>query len=232
MAVYDATVLVAFPAALVAVERERDGTSFLTIGSDQPGPAFRASKRAFDIAVATAGLPVLATIGIGLALANPFANRGPLLHRQVRMGLGGRRFVVWKFRTMTPEDEGTRGHDDPLDAHRITPLGGWLRQTRIDELPQLLNVLVGQMSLIGPRPDLIDHADAYVALVPNYAKRHAVRPGMSGLAQVRMGYAEGLERTLRKARLDLIYIRRSGWRMEAHVLARTITVLATGFGAK
>lgn len=203
--------------------------------AERPGgtPAFWAIKRAVDATIALLGLPFIAIIAVGLLIINPVWNPGPLLYRQQRMGRDGQIMTVWKFRTMLPHDGGTsRGPDDPLEQDRITPLGGWLRQTRIDELPQFLNVLVGQMSLIGPRPDYLDHALFYARVVPGYRNRYSVRPGISGWAQVRLGYAEGFELTAEKTRLDLLYIRRAGWWLEMRILWRTIAVIVTGFGAR
>jgi lipopolysaccharide/colanic/teichoic acid biosynthesis glycosyltransferase len=195
-------------------------------------PAFWAAKRCLDVTVAALGLPIVVVMGLVLLVLNPFWNPGPLLYRQRRMGRFGHEMTVWKFRTMLEAGDGERGPEDPVEAHRITPLGGWLRRTRLDELPQFLNVLLGQMSLIGPRPDTVDHARVYVRAVPGYRKRHVIRPGISGYAQVRLGYAEGFELTARKTRLDLLYIRRAGWWLEYRVLMRTFVVMATGFGAR
>lgn len=203
--------------------------------ADRPGGSavFWAAKRATDIVVALLGLPFIALIALGLTIVNPVWNPGPLLYRQQRMGRNGRVMTVWKFRTMLPHDGSiARGPDDPLEEERITPLGGWLRQTRIDELPQFLNVLWGEMSLIGPRPDYLDHALFYARVVPGYRSRYAVRPGISGWAQVRLGYAEGFELTAEKTRLDLLYIRRAGWWLEMRILWRTFAVIVTGFGAR
>ena len=200
--------------------------------TSRSSPWFWVSKRVFDIVVSIASLPIVAGLGLLLLVANPFGNPGPLLFRQRRMGRDGAVITVRKFRTMSVAGEGERGPDDPVEAHRITPLGRWLRRTRIDELPQLYNVIRGDMSLIGPRPDLLDHAKAYVAVVPRYRERLSVRPGISGLAQVRMGYAEGIGLTARKARLDQVYIRNAGWRLEMLILRRTLLVMASGFGAR
>ncbi|MGM0583318.1 MAG: sugar transferase [Pseudomonadota bacterium] len=193
---------------------------------------FGLAKRVFDIGMSVASLPFLLVIGAGLALINPFLNPGPLLFFQTRMGKDCRPFTAVKFRTMQPEGEGKRGHDDPLETDRIPPIGRFLRRSRIDETPQVWNVLRGEMSLIGPRPDIYEHGLAFLDTVPGYRERHAVRPGISGLAQVRMGYAEGTEMTTRKTRQDLIYIRRMGWRLEAYVFLRTLKVLSNGFGAQ
>lgn len=195
-------------------------------------PVFWRAKRIFDMAGICVLSPMIGVIALFLLCANPFLNRGPLFYSQMRMGLGCRPFRVWKFRTMLPADRIARRHDDPVEADRITPLGRFLRRTRIDELPQCWNVLRGEMSLIGPRPDFYDHAVIFADTVPGYRARHVIRPGISGLAQIRMGYAEGPEQTRAKTRSDLAYIRQAGWRLEAHVFWRTLKVMATGFGAR
>ena len=205
------------------------------LGAD-PGPApdavFLAAKRGFDIAGSVAGLPLVALLALVLLALNPRRNPGPLIFRQRRMGRGGRPFTALKFRTMTCGADAARGPDDALDSARITPLGQWLRRSRLDETPQFVNVLRGEMSLVGPRPDIYEHALEYCRTVPGYRARHAVRPGISGLAQVRMGYAEGADMTRAKTRKDHVYLRRMGWRMEVHVILRTLFVMRTGFGAK
>ena len=205
-------------------------------GEDQParreGWLFPTAKRGFDVAGATVGLSLVGLLALGLLAVNPRHNPGPLLYRQRRMGRGGRPFTALKFRTMTEAAPTARGAEDGVEADRITPLGRWLRRTRLDETPQFVNVLRGEMSLIGPRPDIYEHAEEYCRLIPGYRERHAVRPGISGFAQVRMGYAEGLQMTRAKTRKDHVYLRRMGWRIEAYVLARTLFVMRTGFGAK
>ena len=108
-----------------------------------------------------------------------------------------------KFRSMQPADRITRAVHDPIETDRITALGRVQRTTRIDELPHILNVLSGEMSLIGPRTDYFEHAPEYVAQIPEYSARHTVRPGISGFAQVTLCYAEGLDATPAKATADL-----------------------------
>lgn len=188
-----------------------------------------AVKRAFDIVFSLALLPVMAIVA-GLCLVlNPVFNPGPLFYAQPRMGRDCRAFMAVKFRTMRPVTKVARGVDDPVEADRLRPLGRFLRRTRIDELPPILNVLRGEMSLIGPRPDYFHHARRFVRLVPGYRERHSVRPGISGLAQVEIGYAQGGEATLTKVNRDLLYIRNVGFRMDAWVFWRTLRVV---FGAK
>jgi lipopolysaccharide/colanic/teichoic acid biosynthesis glycosyltransferase len=202
------------------------------IAAPRTGIAFRVAKRVFDIVASVAALPVILIAALVLLLINPVWNTGPLFFLQTRMGRDCRPFRAVKFRTMRPAHEILRGPDDPLEADRITPLGQFLRRSRIDELPQFFNVLAGQMSLIGPRPDFWDHAIHYLETIPGYRHRHIVRPGISGLAQVNGGYAEGVDATVAKTRLDLHYIRASSLRMELYIFWRTILVVWTGFGAR
>ncbi len=193
---------------------------------------FRIAKRAFDLVIAIAALPLILLTALVLLVINPVWNAGPLFFLQTRMGRDCRPFRAAKFRTMRPANRIMRGPDDPLEANRITPLGQFLRRSRIDELPQFFNVLAGRMSLIGPRPDYWDHATHYLDSIPAYRQRHIVRPGITGLAQVDGGYAEGVDATVEKTRHDLRYIRGSGIAMEFYVLWRTIYVICTGFGAR
>lgn len=200
---------------------------------DQPGSSlFLICKRLFDVVASLAALPVVGIAALVLLVANPMWNPGRLFFVQTRMGRDCRPFPAVKFRTMRPAGEAVRGPDDPLEAERITPLGQFLRRSRIDELPQFLNVLAGQMTLVGPRPDYWEHAVHYLDTIPGYRLRHIVLPGITGLAQVNGGYAEGVDATLTKTQLDLLYIRRAGLGMEAYVLWRTVLVVCTGFGAR
>lgn len=192
---------------------------------------YLAAKRGFDVVVAVLALPVVVLVAAALCVINPIWNRGPLLHVQPRMGRRCRPFRPLKFRTMQVAAI-TRGPDDPLEIDRITPLGRFLRRTRIDELPQFVNVFLGQMSLIGPRPDYWGHAVHYLQTVPGYRRRHIVRPGITGLAQVDGGYAEGIDATATKTRHDLRYLAEAGFRMDWYVLRRTVVVLLTGWGAR
>lgn len=193
---------------------------------------FSAFKRFVDLVFSVGALPVVAMVAVVLLILNPFLNPGSLFFRQERMGQGGKRFAMWKFRTMLPDHSSVRGHDDPLEEHRITTLGRFLRKTRIDELPNAFNVLTGDMSLIGPRPDAFAHASEYIRTVPHYRVRLRVRPGITGLAQVRGGYAD-TDRAIRlKARLDRYYVDNANGGMEMYIIGRTVFVMLTGFGAR
>lgn len=198
-----------------------------TIGGS---PLFWASKRCFDIIASLLLLPLLVFFAVALLVLNPFGNRGPLFFVQIRMGRDCRAFKAYKFRTMHGVKMVRRGPNDPIEASGITKFGKFLRKTRIDELPQILNVLQGKMSLIGPRPDFFTHARAFVRAIPEYRDRHRIRPGISGLAQVELGYAEGFAETRSKAQADLYYIKNAGFLLELRLVGKTITTILTKAG--
>jgi lipopolysaccharide/colanic/teichoic acid biosynthesis glycosyltransferase len=177
-------------------------------------PSVRLAKRALDIAAAAAGLMLLAPLMVGLALAIRLDSPGPALFRQCRVGRGSAQrteiFEMVKFRTMVADADRRSGavwatQDDP----RITRVGRFLRATRLDELPQLWNVVKGDMSLIGPRPEQLGLFGRLEAAAPYYAERvHGVRPGITGWAQVEVGYDASLDDVRRKILYDFAYVLR------------------------
>ena len=191
---------------------------------------FWINKRIFDIVLSLLLLPLFFTIGIILLFFNLFFNQGRLFFIQKRMGKNCELFFAIKFRTMTNVKEITRKCDDPIETNRITPLGKVLRKTRIDELPQILNVLKGDMSLIGPRPDYYIHALEYLKNVEGYRERHAIRPGITGLSQIRLGYVETLEATSKKTSIDNYYIHNLSYIIELKIILNTILIIIRGMG--
>ena len=190
---------------------------------------YRVGKRFFDLMWSVCLIPLLVLTAVSLKVMNPVFNPGPLLFRQKRMGRNGVPFTVLKFRTMSPVGEGTRGPNDPAETHRVTGFAAIIRKSHLDELPQILNILVGEMSFVGPRPDMWDHAVEYSRIVPNYPQRYSVRPGITGLAQVTVGYAATLDQVTAKTNADLEYIRSAGFWMDAKIVTRTVLhVLARG----
>lgn len=194
-------------------------------------PHFLLLKRVFDIGMSLLLLPIVGLVAMVLIVLNPARNPGPLFFVQERMGRDCVRFRAVKFRTMTPTSSIQRSADCPVEADRITPLGRFLRRSRLDELPQVINVLRGEMSLIGPRPDYFEHACHFLKEVPGYRERHSVRPGISGLAQTEVGYVQGTEATRHKVHADLHYISHSGFRLEAWIVWRTLAVVAGRLGS-
>jgi len=175
-------------------------------------------------------LPVLLLIGILLFVLNRFFNPGELFFIQERMGKDCKVFFAFKFRSMAPTKEILRKYDDPIEIDRITPLGKILRKMRIDELPQILNVLKGEMSLIGPRPDYYLHALEYLKNIEGYRERHVIRPGITGLSQVRLGYADNLEATLHKTHIDNYYIDNIGFIIDFKIVFSTLFIIMFGLG--
>lgn len=155
-------------------------------------------------------------------LAVKLTSRGPVLYSQVRVGRGGRQFTIYKIRSMVADCEKQSGAQwsTPGDA-RITPLGRFLRKTHIDELPQLWNVLRGDMSLIGPRPERPEFIPSLEQALPRYRERLSVRPGLSGLAQVQLPPDSNLESVRRKLAHDLMYVENFGFWMDMRILIST-----------
>ena len=188
------------------------------------------NKRIFDIFVSLLLLPTLIIIGIILLVLNRFFNSGSLLFIQKRMGKNCKVFSAIKFRTMSHSNDISRNYDEPIEINRITSLGRILRKLRIDEFPQILNVLKGDMSLIGPRPDYYIHALEYLKLIDGYRDRHVIRPGITGLSQIRLGYVENLEGTLKKVSIDNYYIKNASYIIEFKIIINTILIMIKGSG--
>jgi len=193
------------------------------------GPAVRlysASKRGLDIVLALCGLAVLGLLAPFIALCNALWSSGPLLYRQQRVGKGGRPFVVLKFRSMCPEAEESTGtvwcH---AEDERVTSVGRWLRKTRLDELPQFLNVLRGDMSVIGPRPERTHFVGLLSAQMPLYRARHAVKPGITGWAQVNCSYGDSIEGGRVKLEYDLYYIKHASLYLDLAIMLKTLAVI-------
>lgn len=191
---------------------------------------FWTNKRMFDLVMCLLLIPLLFFISIALLFFNIFFNPGKLFFIQERMGKNCETFFAIKFRTMRATNEITRKYDEPIETSRITPLGNILRRMRIDELPQILNVLKGDMSLIGPRPDYYLHALEYLKNVEGYRERHTIRPGITGLSQIRLGYAESLEATSKKASIDNYYIQNVGYIIEMKIIMSTLYIILKGLG--
>jgi lipopolysaccharide/colanic/teichoic acid biosynthesis glycosyltransferase len=189
-------------------------------------------QRAIDViasVVLLVGLaPVLAIAACAIAVTSP----GPVVYRQLRVGLGGRSFTMLKFRTMRQgsERDGPRWAEE--NDPRVTRLGRWLRRSHLDELPQLVNVVRGDMSLVGPRPERPEFVDRLVDEIPGYHLRHVVRPGVTGWAQVNQGYAASVEATVSKLEYDLEYLRTPGLAMYLRVLLRTVWTSLLGKGSR
>ncbi|HTH48319.1 MAG TPA: exopolysaccharide biosynthesis polyprenyl glycosylphosphotransferase [Candidatus Limnocylindria bacterium] len=191
-------------------------------------PVFERLKRVSDIVLASLGLLVALPLLPVAATLIWFDDRGPVFFRQPRVGKNRRLFDIVKLRTMRVDADGdryTRAGDT-----RITRVGQILRHTRLDEVPQLWNVLVGDMSLIGPRAEWVRLVDDYEQKIPCYHFRHLVKPGITGWAQVNYNYGENLEDTLRKLEYDLYYIRYFSFVLDASIVLKTVHIMLFGKG--
>ncbi len=185
-------------------------------------------KRATDIVLATLALLALAPLMVLIGLAVKLTSPGPVLFRQRRYGLNGEEIMVYKFRSMTVCEDGAVVNQATRQDCRVTPLGRILRSTSLDELPQLLNVLQGKMSVVGPRPHAVAHNELYRKLISGYMLRHKVRPGITGLAQVNglRGETETVEKMRARIRYDLEYLSHwSPW-LDVKIIFRTLWVIA------
>jgi exopolysaccharide biosynthesis polyprenyl glycosylphosphotransferase len=195
-------------------------------------PLYLAAKRLADVVLVVSSLPItLPLIGL-IALLIRLDSAGPAFFWQERVGRAGKTFCMVKFRSMYID----HGQDVPrfavLEDHRTTRVGRWLRRFRLDELPQILNVLRGEMSLIGPRPEQVPFAQLFTREIPLYACRHLVTPGISGWAQVNHGYASGHEETRTKLAYDLYYVKHCSFWLDALIALRTLRTVITGHGAR
>ena len=189
---------------------------------------FWAYKKAADIFFCLLLLPGLALCIAILAVLNPFKNPGPIFFKQKRVGLNGREFIIYKYRTVVnPGTEIQLSNDQKSQLNR---LGAFMRDTRIDEVPQILNVLKGDMSMIGPRPEQVTLYQKYAAILPGFAHRQMVKPGITGLAQLKYGYTSDVEGAAKKLRWDLIYLRRMGFATETYLIVRTFSFVMRGLG--
>jgi putative colanic acid biosynthesis UDP-glucose lipid carrier transferase len=184
-------------------------------------------KRFTDIMLSAlmliAAAPVMAVIAIAIKVDSP----GRVIFRQDRYGLDGERIVVYKFRTMTVCENGDRIVQAKRNDARVTRIGRILRRTSLDELPQLINVLQGRMSLVGPRPHAVAHNEQYRKLISGYMVRHKVTPGITGLAQVSgcRGETSTLDDMRRRVEYDLQYLRHWCWALDIKILLRTLVLL-------
>ncbi len=190
-------------------------------------------KRVFDVTVAMTLLIVFFPLMAMVAILIFLERRGPVIYRQERVGLRGESFVVLKFRSMRADAESDgkprwAEREDP----RVTALGRILRRSRIDELPQLLNVLKGEMSFVGPRPERPQFVTMLTDQVPFYAVRHSVKPGITGWAQVRYSYGANVEQSVKKLEYDLYYVKNNTLFLDLMILLETVRVVLLGEGAR
>ncbi|MEW8508672.1 MAG: sugar transferase [Candidatus Thiodiazotropha sp.] len=191
-------------------------------------------KRQFDILMSllllVAASPIMLTTMALIWLGS--LGRDPVFFRQLRVGYKGKEFYVLKFRSMRVDAEKAGPQMAKVNDSRVTRIGRFIRATRIDELPQLINVFKGEMSLVGPRPERPEFVSSFQRQIDGYALRHQVKPGITGWAQVRYPYGETVEDAANKLYYDLSYIRRNSLWLDILIILQTIPVVLTGHGAR
>lgn len=198
-----------------------------------PRPRSELLQSIYSFAIALVGFLIASPIMLLSALAVRLTSPGPVLYRQVRAGKDGANFTVFKFRSMFQDAEAKSGavwasKNDP----RVTPLGRWLRKLRLDELPQLINVLRGEMVIVGPRPERPEFVKVLVGQIPYYQQRLAVKPGITGWAQINHKYGDTMEDTLMKLEYDLYYIKNLNMTLDLYIMFQTAKVMLLSRGAQ
>ncbi len=189
-------------------------------------------KRIIDIVLVTLTLPLWALLAGAIALWVRMDSKGPVIYRQERLGLGGKPFTLYKFRTMVTDAESEGPRFASRGDTRLTRSGKWLRRFRIDEIPQLWNVFRGDLSLVGPRPERPVFTRRFELTIPFYRYRTLVRPGLTGWAQVNYGYADDEAQTVDKLTYDLYYVKHMSPWLDLEILGRSLWTVMSGFGAQ
>ena len=187
------------------------------------------AKRVLDLAIGLMGLVALAVVAPVVAAVNLVGNKGPLFFNQVRVGKDGVPFTMYKFRTMTASQGDNTTWTSESDL-RITPFGHLMRKLHLDELPQMVNILRGQLSIVGPRPEQVAYVEELRTKIPFYDERHIVRPGLTGWAQVKLGYTATDQDALEKLQYDFYYLRRQSIMFDLRIVGRTIREVVGGLG--
>jgi lipopolysaccharide/colanic/teichoic acid biosynthesis glycosyltransferase len=195
-------------------------------------PAHDLAKRVLDVALVLLTSPLWLLLCALVGLAVKFDSPGPMLFSQSRVGRNGRSFRLWKFRSMRFDDRPQPARFAQQQDDRITRVGRVIRRWRLDELPQLWNVLLGHMSLIGPRPEQTEFVHAFATRIRAYPYRHLVRPGLTGWAQVQQGYADGEEEAAIKLSYDLYYVAHYSMALDLLIAYKTVRIILNGFGSR
>ena len=198
-----------------------------------PGENMLLLQSVYSFLIALVSTALLLPVLLLVAAAIRLTSRGPVLFRQQRVGMGGRIFTLYKFRSMYADAEAHTGavwavKDDP----RVTPVGRWLRQLRLDEIPQFFNILRGEMALIGPRPERPEFVEVLTEQIPYYRQRHCVKPGITGWAQINQEYSDSLEDTVTKLEFDLYYIKNLSMTLDAYIVFHTLKVMLLSRGSR
>jgi exopolysaccharide biosynthesis polyprenyl glycosylphosphotransferase len=198
----------------------------------QPMPWFNPIKRGIDLLATIVAAPFLIGIGVPLAILIRLESRGPAIYRQRRVSVNGTEFTLLKFRSMRIDAESSGAQFTTENDPRITRIGRFMRKTRLDEMPQFWNILKGEMSLVGPRPERPNFVAQYEQEIPNYNLRHIARPGLTGWAQIETGYSSDTKGTIMKLERDLYYVKYRSLALDTFIIYRTVRTVLFGSGAR
>jgi len=207
---------------------EIDSKWIINAQLDRAHPYYNSFKRLMDLVFSIVGLLLMSPLLLVLIIMIRLDSQGDALYSQVRVGQFGRQFKIYKLRSMASNAEQDGARWAQVDDDRITRIGHFLRRTRLDELPQLWNVLRGDMSLVGPRPERPEFVTLLEEEIPFYGQRHLAKPGVTGWAQINYPYGASVEDSQSKLGYDLYYIKHLSWALDFHILLRTIGTLAAG----
>lgn len=206
------------------------GAALIEINHDSMPQWQKIVKRSLDVSISLLFLLLMLPVFIGIALAVKMGSKGPIFYKQIRIGFKGKPFHIFKFRTMVQDSELAGPMLSSRNDARITPVGKWLRKYRFDEFPQFFNVLIGEMSLVGPRPERKFFIDQIVIKAPHYKHLHRVRPGITSWGQVKYGYAENVDEMVERLKFDILYIENRSIAIDFRILIYTVLTVVQGKG--